>query len=170
MHSSRAASIAAVVLTAALAPAGAQQPPAGSSSPSAPASPTQATAGNGTVIGTAYRADSTPFPDGTIVLRSLQDGRPIATVVTDARGEFRFTSVPRGIYVVELRNKQDQVLSVGEPFTVEDGVAVRTSVRLRARPPWFSGFFGNAAAAAIAAASSVGITAVGSNGLPASPQ
>ena len=53
---------------------------------------------------------------------------------------------------------------------VEDGLAVRTSVRLRARPPWFSGFFGNAAAAAIAAASSVGITAVGSNGLPASPQ
>ena len=172
MHSSRAASIAAVVLTAALAPAGAQQPPAGSSSPSAPASPTQATAlnGNGTVIGTAYRADRTPFPDGTIVLRNLQDGRPIATAVTDARGEFRFTSVPRGIYVVELRNKQDQVLSVGEPFFVDDGLAVRTSVRLRARPPWFSGFFGNAAAAAIAAASSVGITAVGSNGLPASPQ
>ena len=169
MHSSRAASIAAVVLTAALAPAGAQQPPAGSSSPSA-STQTPALNGTGTVIGTAYRADSTPYSDGTIVLRNLQDGRQLAAVVTDARGEFRFASVPRGIYVVELRNKQDQVLSVGEPFSVEDGLAVRTSVRLRARPPWFSGFFGNAAAAAIAAASSVGITAVGSNGLPASPQ
>jgi hypothetical protein len=172
MHSSRAASIAAVVLTAALTPAGAQPPTAGSSSPSASSSSTQTPALNGTaaVVGTAWRADSTPFADATIVLRNLQDGRQIAAAVTDARGEFRFTSVPRGVYVVELRNKQDQVLSVGEPFTVDDGVAVRTSVRLRARPPWFSGFFGNAAAAAIAAASSAGITAVGSNGLPASPQ
>ena len=172
MHSSRAASIAAVVLTATLVPAGAQQPPAGSSSPIASAAPTQTTAlnGTGTVIGTAWRADNTPLPDATIVLRNLQDGRQMATAVTDARGEFRFASVPRGVYVIELRNAQDQVLSVGDPFTVEDGLAVRTSVRLRARPPWFSGFFGNAAAAAIGAASSVGITAVGSNGLPASPQ
>jgi hypothetical protein len=172
MHSSRAASIAAVVLTAALAPAGAQQPPAGSSSPSASASSTQTPAlnGSGTVFGTAWRADSTPFSDATIVLRNIQDGRQMATVVTDAGGEFRFASVPRGIYVVELRNAQDDVLAVGEPFSVDDGLTVRTSVRLRARPPWFSGFFGNAAAAAIAAASSVGITAVGSNGLPASPQ
>jgi hypothetical protein len=172
MHSTRAASIAAVVLTAALAASGAPQPPAGPSSPSTPAVPSKIAIGNGTgtVIGTAWRADSTPFPDATIVLRNLQDGRQMAAAVTDARGEFRFASVPRGVYVVELRDKQDQVLSVGEPFAVDDGVAIRTSVRLRARPPWFSGFFRNAAAAAIAAASSVGITAVGSNGLPASPQ
>ena len=172
MHSPRAASIAAVVLIATLAPAGAQQPPAGSSSSSASPSSPQATAltGTGTVLGTAWLADSKPLPDATIVLRNLQDGRQMASVVTDARGEFRIASVPRGVYVVELRDKQDRVLSVGEPFTVEDRLTVRTSVRLRARPPWFTGFFGNAAAAAIAAASSAGITAVGSNGLPASPQ
>ncbi len=94
----------------------------------------------------------------------------MAIGVTDARGEFRFAPVPRGLYVVEWRNKRDQVLAVGEPFAMEDGAIVRTSVRLRAKAPWVHGFFGNAAAAAVAAASSIGITAVGSNGLPASPQ
>ncbi len=41
---------------------------------------------------------------------------------------------------------------------------------MSAKTPWFTGFFGNAAAAAIAAASTLGVTAVGSNGSPASAQ
>ncbi len=172
MHSPRAASVAAVVLTATLAAAGTQQPPAGSSSPSSPSTQSQIATpdGTGTVVGTAFRADSTPLPDAVIALRNLRDGREMAITVTDARGEFRFASVPRGMYVVELKNQQDNLLAVGEPFTLDDGTTVRTAVRLRARAPWFSGFFGNAAAAAIAAASTLGITAIGSNGLPASPQ
>jgi hypothetical protein len=170
MPNSRAAVIAAVVI-ATLSAAGAQQPPAGSSSPSAPPSPViQTPDSGGTVVGTAWQADSTPSPDATIVLRNLQDGRQMAITVTDARGEFSFAPVPRGLYVVEWRNKRGHVLAAGEPFTMDDGAIVRTSVRLRAKAPWFHGFFGNAAAAAIAAASSFGITAVGSNGLPASPQ
>jgi hypothetical protein len=171
MPNPHAALIAAVVIIATLSAAGAQQPPAGSSSPSAaPSIGLQTPGGSGTVVGTAWRADNTPTPDATIVLRNLHDGSQVAIAITDARGEFRFASVPRGLYVVEWRNKQGHVLAVGEPFTMGDDVIVRTSVRLRAKAPWFHGFFGNAAAAAIAAASSLGITAVGSNGLPASPQ
>jgi hypothetical protein len=171
MPNPRTALIAAVAMIGTLSAAGAQQPPAGSSSPSAPPRASiQTPDASGTVVGTAWQADSTPSPDATIVLRNLQDGRQMAIGVTDARGEFRFAPVPRGLYVVEWRNKRDQVLAVGEPFAMEDGAIVRTSVRLRAKAPWFHGFFGNAAAAAVAAASSIGITAVGSNGLPASPQ
>ena len=62
------------------------------------------------------------------------------------------------------------MLAVGDLFGVTAGSQATTIVRLSAKTPWFAGFFGNAAAAAIAAASTLGVTAIGSNGSPASAQ
>jgi hypothetical protein len=53
---------------------------------------------------------------------------------------------------------------------VAAGETVATFVRLAARSPWFSGFFGNAASGLAAIAASTGVTAVAPEEMPcASP-
>jgi hypothetical protein len=137
-----------------------------------PATPhaTVAIATAGTVNGNAWKGDSQPYPQARIRLRSVDTGRGVARVVADADGRFRFTQVQPGAYVVELLSTEDRVLAIGDLFGVAAGGEATTFVRLSAKAPWVAGFFGNAAAAAISAASTVGVTAVGSNGSPASGQ
>jgi hypothetical protein len=124
----------------------------------------------GTVVGTAWKADNAPLPNARVRLRDVTTGRSVATTKTNASGEFRFERVDPGAYVVELLSDRDRVLAVGELFGLRADDTIATAVRLGADTTWFDGFFGNAAAAALAAASTLGITAVGSTGLPASPQ
>jgi hypothetical protein len=124
----------------------------------------------GTVVGTAWRGDTTPYAQARIRLRDVSTGRGVARAVADGEGFFRFAEVGPGAYVVELLSTDDRVLAVGELFGITPGAEVKTFVRLSAKAPWFGGFFGNAAAAVIAAASTLGVTATGSNGQPVSPQ
>jgi hypothetical protein len=131
---------------------------------------TAAVVTTGTILGTAWRGDTTPYPQARIRLRNVHNGRGIARTVSDSDGRFRFERVDPGAYVVELLSQDDKVLAVGDLFGVSSGRQSVTAVRLSSRAPWFSGFFGNAAAAAIAAASTLGVTATGSNGRPASAQ
>jgi hypothetical protein len=124
----------------------------------------------GLVIGSAWKGDTQPYPQARIRLRDVETGRPVALTISDGDGRFRFERVDPGAYVVELLSLEDKVLAVGDLFGVLGGAQATTLVRLSAKAPWFAGFFGNAAAAAIAAASTLGVTAVGSNGSPASAQ
>ena len=124
----------------------------------------------GAVIGTAWKGDTTPYPQARIRLRNVETGRAVARTVSDADGRFRFERVDPGAYVVELASNEDKVLAIGDLFSVTAGDQATTLVRLSSKAPWVAGFFGNAAAAAIAAASTLGVTAVGSNGSPASGQ
>jgi hypothetical protein len=124
----------------------------------------------GVILGTAWRGDTTPYPQPRIRLRNIENGRGLARTIGDGEGRFRFDRVDPGAYVVELMSQDDKVLAVGDLFSVSPGNQSYTVVRLSSRAPWFGGFFGNAAAAAIAAASTLGVTATGTNGRPASPQ
>ncbi len=148
--------------------------PTGSSAGTQQAAPaprsTVAPATTGRVIGVAWKSDSTRYPNARIRLRYVTTGRAVDRTDTNAEGEFHFEGVEPGAYVVELVSDTDRVLALGDLFGVTPGSVVTTAVRLSSRAPWFAGFFTNAAAAAISAASSIGITAVGSNGRPVSPQ
>jgi hypothetical protein len=124
----------------------------------------------GTVVGLAANGDATPYPQPRVRLRNLETGRGDARTVGDAEGRFRFNDVKPGIYVAELLSNGDKVLAVGDLFSVTAGGQAETVVRLTAKAPWYGGFFGNAAAAVIAAASSLGVTASGPGGRPVSPQ
>ena len=124
----------------------------------------------GTVVGTAWRDGTTRYAEARMRLRDVQTGRGVAKAVADVEGRFRFEEIAPGPYVVELLSIDDKVMSVSELFGVTPGAEIVTVVRLSAKAPWFSGFFGNAAAAAIAAASTLGVTATGSNGQPVSAQ
>jgi hypothetical protein len=170
MHICRTATMAVVALTVVVAAGTLPASSNGSASGQSPLLSQPDSPHGGIVIGTAWKADNAPFGHALIRLRDIADGRAAGLARANERGEFRFGQVPAGRYVVELISAGEAVVAVGEPFVVVDGETVSTFVRLTSRAPWFSGFFGNAAAAAIATASSLGITAIGSSGRPASPQ
>jgi Carboxypeptidase regulatory-like domain len=121
-----------------------------------------------TILGTAWKADNTPIPQARVRLRNVTTGRPAATSVANGRGQFTFASVEPGSYLVELVNDEGKVLALGQVFNIGPGETVATFVRLSARARWFSGFFTNAATSAVTAASSLGVTALGSDGQPVS--
>lgn len=128
------------------------------------------TVSTGTIQGTAWRGDTTPYPHALIRLRDVETGRGVARTTADKDGRFRFDDVKPGAYVAELLSNDDKVLAVGDLFNVMAGNQSLTLVRLSSKAPWFGGFWGNAAAAVIAAASTLGVTASGSSGRPVSPQ
>jgi hypothetical protein len=157
--------VAALLLAVTEIPvATAQAPPAPQPSPAA------ITAGLGIVMGTAWKGDTQPYPQPRIRLRNIATGRTVARTIGDGLGRFQFERVEPNAYVVELVSGDDRVLAVGDLFGVPPGGQATTVVRLNSKTPWVAGFFANAAASAISAASAIGVTAIGSSGTPASAQ
>jgi len=124
----------------------------------------------GSVVGAAWKGDSTPYPKARIRLRNVESGRAVARTICNSDGHFRLDGMAPGAFVVELLSNDERVLATSDLFSINAGMEAVTSVRLTARAPWFGGFFGNAASAVIAAASTLGVTATGSDGRPVSPQ
>lgn len=122
------------------------------------------------VRGVAWNSDNSPLPAAKVRLRNLHTGRVDGSAVTTEIGQFTFSDMVSGAYVIELVSDSGSVMAVGQGFRVETGETVATFVRLPARQSWLAGAFSNAAAAVIAAASSAGVTAIGSPGPPVSPQ
>jgi hypothetical protein len=125
---------------------------------------------NGIVRGVVWNGDNSPIAKAKVRLRNLDTGRIVAASETSTDGQFIFGAVAKGSYLVELVSDTGKVLAVGPAFRVEPEQTVSTVVRLPTRRSWYAGMFSNTAAVAIAAASAVGLTAVGSHGPPSSPQ
>jgi hypothetical protein len=123
---------------------------------------------SGAVIGTAWRHDNSPVVGGLLRLRNITTGRVVMGAQSDAMGRFSFPHVPAGSYIVELVDDGGSIRAVGQMFSVGPGDTVATFLRLGNRAGFFDGFFGNAAAAALATAASLGVTAVGDGAQPAS--
>lgn len=122
-----------------------------------------ATAGSGgttSVIGAAWKVDNTPIPGARVQLRNLVSGKVAAAAVADHLGQFTFSPLEGGTYVVELLGENGKIVTVGHAFVIAPGETVATFVRLGTKVPWFNGFFSNAASAVAASAASQGITAL----------
>ena len=124
----------------------------------------------GFVRGVVWNADNSPLPNGKVRLRDVLTGRVEGQAVTTDRGEFVFDKVQRATYVTEVVDEAGKVIAVGQSFQLESGATVATFVRLPPRQSWLAGAFSNTAAAVIAAASSAGVTAIGTKAPPVSPQ
>jgi hypothetical protein len=122
----------------------------------------------GAVTGTAWHRDNTPVAHALLRLRDVTAGRIVNRTQADAAGRFTFGLIPSGNYIVELVDERDRILGVGQMFSMGPGETVATFIRLGTQVPWYNGFFSNAAAAALAAAASLGLTAVGDGIQPAS--
>lgn len=134
----------------------------------APASRATLTAHAGTVAGSVRDGQDKPVAGGRLRLRDVASGRIVMTTRADQEGNFRFTGVPSGAYLVELVNEDGSLLAVGQTLPIAPAETVTTLVRLGARAPWYRGFFSNAALSAVSSAAGLGITAVGSGLQPAS--
>jgi hypothetical protein len=112
------------------------------------------------ILGNAWTSDNTPVKNAVLRLRNVATGRVHATTVANQAGQFTFANIEGGAYVVEMVNDAGKLMSVGHVFNIAPGETVGTFVRLGTKVPWFSGFFGNTAAAAASSAASQGITAL----------
>jgi hypothetical protein len=121
------------------------------------------------VLGAAWKVDNAPIPGARLRLRNVVSGKVEATTVADQAGQFTFSRIEGGTYVVELLGESGKVVTVGHAFVIAPGETVATFVRLGTKVPWFEGFFGNAASAVASSAASQGITAIAPVQLCASP-
>jgi hypothetical protein len=101
-------------------------------------------------------------------LRDVTNGQILQATQADELGRFTFIKVPPGRYLVELVDRSGTVVALGQMFALGPVETIATFIRLSAAIPWYAGFFSNAAAAALASAATLGLTAVGNGGQPAS--
>jgi hypothetical protein len=159
-----AGALTGVLLCAPLTPAAARQDGGG---PDVGLNTAMASRG-GTVTGRVARRDDSPVSNAQLQLRDIRSGKVTQATEGDELGRFTFTRVEPGTYVVELVNDRGNVLALGPPFAIGPAETVATLIRVGTSGPWYDGFFSNAAAAAIAAAATLGVTALGNGGQPAS--
>jgi hypothetical protein len=120
------------------------------------------------IVGVAWQADNTPIPNAKVRLRNVVTGRIAAAAMANEAGQFTFSGVEPGSYLIELVTDAGKIQTVGHTFTVAPGETVATFVRLSAKAPWFNGFFSNAASAVAATAASAGVTALAPEAKPCS--
>jgi hypothetical protein len=118
------------------------------------------------VIGYLWTADSSPIPNATLRLRNVVTGRVEKSVTSDEEGEFTFSDLEGGTYLVEYVDS-GKVLAVGTTFSIAPGETVSTFVRL-AEQRRIGGVFMMIGSAAVTAAASLGVTGVAPPG-PAGP-
>lgn len=112
------------------------------------------------IVGVALNANNRPIPNAKVRLRNLMTGKIAAESVANEAGRFEFHAVKSGSYIVELMSGDGRVIAISHRFAAGPGETVETSVRTGTKVPWFTGFFGNAAAVVSAAAAIAGVTAI----------
>ena len=123
------------------------------------------------ITGGAWNADNTPIPFAKLRLRNVVTGKIRATTVADDAGQFVFSNIESGSYIVELVAENGKIVAIGRALTAGPGETVATFVRVGAKVPWFTGFFTNAAAVVASAAALTGVAAVSPEHIrPVSPE
>jgi hypothetical protein len=95
-----------------------------SGSPLFAAGPAAPQAQGATISGTAMTASGAPIPHALVQLRDLATNRILATTRTSGTGEFIFSGVPAGVYVVELVDDDGNIIAASATLSVTAGAAV----------------------------------------------
>jgi Carboxypeptidase regulatory-like domain len=111
-----------------------------------------------TVVGYLWTADNAPISNATLRLRNVISGKVERSATSNDEGQFTFSDIEGGAYLVEYVERES-VLAVGSVFTIVPGETVATFVRL-APDRRMVGLFMRVGSTAVAAAASLGITAI----------
>jgi hypothetical protein len=122
------------------------------------------------VFGYIWNARNQPIANAILQLRNVTSGKIEATTAAADNGEFTFERIAAGTYIIEYITETGKVLAVGHVFTVAEGETVATFIRLSEQTRWYAALFGSAGAAVVAAAASLGVTAVAPPARPVSPE
>ncbi len=126
--------------------------------------------GTTTVIGWAREVDNAPVRGARLRLRNVVSGFVEAMAVADEAGEFTFEGLEGGTYVVELVDAGDEVLGVGQVFSIAPGETAATFLKLAEERSWMTGFFNNSASSVLSAAAGAGVIGVVPTGDPISQE
>jgi len=162
-----AVAVAASVLTA---PAAAQQPVLTASHRVAPVVVTP-TPGATAIEGMTLTALSAPLPNASVRLRDVRSGRVTDATTSDKDGAFTFLRVDPGSYLVELVDRDQNVLAASPMLNLNAGELISTIVKLPLRLP-AAGLLGRGAPtllAVVAASAAAGVLASTTPGQPVSP-
>lgn len=81
----------------------------------------------GRISGTAT-AEGKPVPKATVRLRNTQTGQLVGTTTSDDRGNFEFTALPAGTYVVEVLSAAGAIIGTSAAVSLTAGAMVATGV------------------------------------------
>lgn len=143
---------------------------AAAAAPATASDPAGTAPGAGSLIGAVWTQTNEAVPEVLVRLRNVATRRIERIARTNELGRFEFRDLEGGQYIVEVVGDNGRLLAVGHPLSLAPGETVATFVRLGMRIPWFSGFFENAAAAAVSTAANLGMTAVRPAEQPISPE
>lgn len=81
----------------------------------------------GEIAGTAV-VEGKPLPNITVRLRNVDNGNLVGTMTTNAQGEFRFTGLPAGNYVVETVAPNGTLLGTSARIALTAGAMIAKGV------------------------------------------
>jgi Carboxypeptidase regulatory-like domain len=102
----------------------------------------------GTLSGVAQNADKAPLPNYRVHVRNANTGTLAGSTLSNQAGQFTFTALQPGNYVVELVDATGKVVGLSPSLTVAAGATVTVTV-------------GATAAGALSAASGGGLSLLG---------
>jgi hypothetical protein len=81
------------------------------------------------LTGTAYNSSLRPLPNANVQIRSLTTGSRVDSTVSDQAGNFSFSRLEPGTYVVELVNASGYLIGISAPVSVGPSAVATVAVR-----------------------------------------
>jgi hypothetical protein len=113
---------------------------------------------NGLIAGVAS-IDGKPLPNVTVRLRNVDNGQLIGNTVVNAAGEFSFSGLAVGNYVVEMVAMNGTILGTSVGITLSAAAMVSTNISVGASAAALAAAGGTGAAIGTTAAAGTGVAA-----------
>lgn len=101
----------------------------------------------GQIAGTARDSTGQPMPNTSVRLRSIETGRLAGSTTTSSTGQFSFSRLGPGMYVVEVVNAAGNVVATSTTISLAAGAMAATGVTITASAASATALAGGGAAA-----------------------